>query len=147
MFERPEVLWLLLAAPLVVVPGLLAVRAGRRAAGAGAAALRAGLFVILVALLAGLRLPLRTPAQRMAVVVAMDASHSIAPDQFEWMRRQLETLRAAMSPRDRLAVLEFGRGTRLLAPLERSAPGARRSFAPRRRSRRHRYRGRPHLRA
>ena len=117
MFERPEVLWLLLAAPLVVVPGLLAVRAGRRAAGAGAAALRAGLFVILVALLAGLRLPIKTPARRMAVVVAMDASHSIAPDQFQWMRAQMEALRAAMSPRDRLAVLEFGRGTRLLAPL------------------------------
>ena len=26
MFERPEVLWLLLAAPLVVAPGLMAVR-------------------------------------------------------------------------------------------------------------------------
>jgi Ca-activated chloride channel homolog len=117
MFERPEVLWLLLAAPLAIAPGLMAVRAGRLAAGAGGAALRGSLFVILVALLAGLRLPIKTPAQRMAVVVAMDASHSIAPDQFQWMRGQLETLRAAMSPRDRLAVLEFGRGTRLLAPL------------------------------
>ena len=117
MFERPEVLWLLLAAPLVVAPGLMAARAGRYAAGVAAAALRTGLFVILVALLAGLRLPLRTPAQRMAVVVAMDASHSIAPDQFQWMRGQMEALRAAMNPRDRLAVLEFGRGTRLLAPL------------------------------
>src|ERR1700684_2940250 len=117
MFERPEVLWLLLAAPLVVAPGLMAVRAGRYAAGVGAAALRAGVFVILVALLAGLRLPLRTPTQRMSVVVAMDASRSIAPDQFQWMNRQLQILRAAMSPRDRLAVLEFGRGTRLLAPL------------------------------
>ena len=95
MFERPDLLWLLLAAPLVVAPGLMAVRAGRRAAGAGAAALRLSLFVILVALLAGLRLPLKTPAQRMAVVVAMDASHSIAPDQFQWMRRQMEALRAA----------------------------------------------------
>src|SRR5579864_6002603 len=117
MFERPELLWLLLAAPLMVAPGLMAVRAGRRAAGAGAAALRASLFVILVALLAGLRLPLRTPAQRMSVVVALDASHSIAPDQFQWMHQQLETLRTAMSPRDRLAVMEFGRSTRLLAPL------------------------------
>jgi Ca-activated chloride channel family protein len=117
MFERPDLLWLLLAAPLVVAPGLMAVRAGRRAAGAGAAALRLSLFVILVALLAGLRLPLKTPAQRMAVVVAMDASHSIAPDQFQWMRRQMEALRAAMDPRDRMAVLEFGRSTRLLAPL------------------------------
>ncbi|MGH7913978.1 MAG: VWA domain-containing protein, partial [Candidatus Binataceae bacterium] len=117
MFERPELLWLLLVTPLVVAPGLMAVRAGRRAAGACAAALRAGLFVILVTLLAGLRMPLRTPAQRMAVVVAMDASHSIAPDQFEWMRRRVEALRTAMNPRDRLAVLEFGRTTRLVAPL------------------------------
>ena len=117
MFERPELLWLLLAVPLAVAPGLMAARAGRRWAGAGAAALRGSLFVILVALLAGLRLPLRTPAQRMSVVVALDASHSIAPDQFQWMHQQLETLRTAMSPRDRLAVLEFGRSTRLLAPL------------------------------
>src|SRR6266851_9240227 len=117
MFERPELLYLLLAMPLAVAPGLMAVRAGRRTAGAGAAALRLSLFVILVALLAGLRLPLKTPAQRMAVVVAMDASHSIAPDQFQWMRRQMEALRAAMDPRDRMAVLEFGRSTRLLAPL------------------------------
>src|SRR3984893_11337788 len=101
MFERPELLWLLVAGPLVVAPGLMAARAGRRAAGAGAAALRLSLFVILVALLAGLRLPLKTPAQRMAVVVAMDASHSIAPDQFQWMRPQMEALRAAMGPRAR----------------------------------------------
>ena len=91
MFERPELLWLLLAVPLAVAPGLMAARAGRRWAGAGAAALRGSLFVILVALLAGLRLPLRTPAQRMSVVVALDASHSIAPDQFQWMHQQLET--------------------------------------------------------
>src|ERR1700732_1846566 len=106
MFERPELLYLLLAMPLAVAPGLMAVRAGRRTAGAGAAALRASLFVILVALLAGV-----------SVGVAMDASHSIAPDQFQWMRQQMEALRAAMSPRDRLAVLEFGRSTHLLAPL------------------------------
>jgi len=117
MFERPELLWLLLAAPLAAAPGLMAARAGRRAAGAGAAALRASLFVILVALLAGLRLPLKMPARRMVVVVAMDVSRSIAPDQLQWMGRQLAALRGAMSSRDRLAVLEFGRGTRLLAPL------------------------------
>jgi hypothetical protein len=33
MFERPELLYLLLAMPLAVAPGLMAVRAGRRAAG------------------------------------------------------------------------------------------------------------------
>src|SRR6202158_2392657 len=117
MFERAELLWLLLAAPLMVAPGLMAVRAGRRAPGTVAAALRLSLSLILVALPAGLRLPLKTPAQRMALVVAMEASHSIAPDQFQWMRRQMEALRAAMDPRDRLGVLEFGGGTRLMAPL------------------------------
>src|ERR1700732_3530488 len=66
MFERPELLYLLLAMPLAVAPGLMAVRAGRRAAGAGAAALRASLFVILVALLAGLRLPTNTGGPRAA---------------------------------------------------------------------------------
>ena len=81
--------------------------------------------MILVALLAGLRLPFKTPARRMAVVVAMDSSQSIAPDQLQWMRGQLEALRAAMTSRDRLAVLEFGRGTRLLAPLGDPTPGAR----------------------
>ena len=53
MFERPELLWLLLAMPLAAAPGLMAMRAGRRAAGAGAAALRTSLFVLLVTLLAG----------------------------------------------------------------------------------------------
>ena len=31
MFERPEVLWLLLATPLAAAPGLMAARAGRYA--------------------------------------------------------------------------------------------------------------------
>ncbi len=117
MFERPELLWLLLAAPLAALPGVAAARAGRWRAGIGAAVLRTAVFATLVALLAGLRLPLRTPAHRMSVVVALDASHSIAPDQFQWMRERLEALRGSMNPRDRLAVLEFGRTTRLLAPL------------------------------
>jgi Ca-activated chloride channel homolog len=118
MFERPDLLWLLLAAPLIAAPGMMAVRAGRRAAGAAAAALRLGLFATLVVLLAGFKLPIKTPARRLAVAVAVDSSGSIAPDQLEWMRRQAQALRAAMDPRDRLAVLEFGRGTRLVAPLE-----------------------------
>jgi len=117
MFERPELLWLLLAAPLAALPGLAAARAGRWRDGMAAAALRTTLFAILVALVAGLRLPLKTPARRMSVVVAIDASHSIAPDQFQWMRGQVEALRASMNPRDRLGVLEFGRTTRLLAQL------------------------------
>jgi len=67
MFERPELLWLLLAAPLAALPGVAAARAGRWRAGIGAAVLRTAVFATLVALLAGLRLPLRTPAHRMSV--------------------------------------------------------------------------------
>lgn len=117
MFERPELLWLLLAAPIVLVPGVMAMRAGRWAAGLAASALRLGLFVILVVLAAGLQLPHKTPARRMAVVVAMDASRSIAPNQFAWMRQRVSALKAAMNPRDKLAVLEFGRGARLVSPM------------------------------
>jgi Mg-chelatase subunit ChlD/uncharacterized membrane protein len=126
MFERPELLWLLLAAPLAAIPGVMAMRAGRWAAGGAAAALRLGLIVALVAMLAGLRLPLRMPARRMAVVVAMDASRSLAPDQLQWMRHKVAALRAAMDPRDQLAVIEFGRSTRLVSPLgdPRMATGA-----------------------
>ena len=49
MFERPELLWLLLAAPLAVAPGLMAARAGRRWAGRGRRGAASSLFVILVA--------------------------------------------------------------------------------------------------
>ena len=73
-------LWLLAAAPLVIAPGILAMRAGRLGAGALSALMRLGLLVALVLMLAGLQIPVRTAAERMSVVVALDQSSSIAPN-------------------------------------------------------------------
>src|SRR5690349_8936813 len=117
MFERPLLLWLLAAVPLMAVPGVSAIRAGRPFAGAISAASRMGVFASLVLILAGARLPFRTTARRMAVIVAMDQSESIASDQLEWMRQKIATLSHAMDPRDSLAVIGFGRDGQLLAPL------------------------------
>lgn len=117
MFERPLILWLLLATPLMAVPGVLAMRAGRPLAGALSAVLRMGVFAALILLIAGARLPFNSAAQRMAVVVAMDQSESIASDQRDWMLQRIAAIRHAMDPRDRLAVIGFGRDTQLVAPL------------------------------
>jgi Ca-activated chloride channel homolog len=116
MYERPLLLWLLLAAPLVAVPGVLAMRAGRALAGALSAALRMGVFVALILMLAGARVPFKTAAQRMTVVVALDQSGSIAADQRQWMLRRVAAIQHAMNPRDRLAVIGFGRDAQLIAP-------------------------------
>lgn len=117
MFERPLLLWMLAAAPLMAVPGVLAMRAGRPFAGALSAVLRMGVFASLVLMLAGARLPFKAATRRMAVVVAMDQSESIASDQRAWMRQKIAALRHAMDPRDRLAVIGFGRDGQLIAPL------------------------------
>jgi Ca-activated chloride channel family protein len=116
MFERPLLLWLLALAPIVAVPGVLAIRAGRPLAGALSALLRVGVFAALILMLAGARLPFNAAAHRMTVVVAMDQSQSIAPDQRQWMLQRLTVLRRAMDARDRLAVIGFGRDAQLLAP-------------------------------
>ncbi len=116
MFERPALLWLLAAAPLIALPGLLAIRGGHRLAGAGAAALRLLCFAALVLGLAGMELPGRGAAQGLSLVALLDESSSIAPDQRAWMIAQVNRLRRAMDSRDRLAVVGFGRDTRLLAP-------------------------------
>src|SRR5271170_6348432 len=116
MFERPLILWLLILAPLVAVPGIVAIRRGRRATGGVAIALRLLLFAVLVVMAAGLRIAQRTVAQRMAMVVAVDRSRSIAPDQLDWMRARIAALAPAMDRRDRLAVLAFGRDPRLVTP-------------------------------
>jgi Ca-activated chloride channel homolog len=116
MFERPIFLWLLAAAPLVMMPGWLAMGAGRRLAGAGATGLRLLCFVAAIMVLAGLSVPFRASADRMTLVVALDESRSIAPDQHAWMLRQVNALRRAMDPRDRLALVGFGRDARMLAP-------------------------------
>lgn len=117
MFERPLILWLLAATPLIAVPGVLAMRAGRPFAGALSAALRMGAFACLILILAGARLPFKAATRRMAVVVAMDQSESIASDQRQWMQQKIAALRRAMDPRDRLAVIGFGRDSQLIAPL------------------------------
>src|SRR6266478_1051807 len=92
MFDRPELLGLLALAPIAAIPSILAMRAG-------------------------LRVPGRIAAKSVAVVAALDQSRSMAPDQQDWMRRQVEKLKAAMSPTDQLGVVGFGRDARLLAPL------------------------------
>src|SRR5271156_383204 len=116
MFERPLILWLLAALPLMAIPGVMAMRAGRPFAGALCALLRMGLYAALILLLAGARLPLDLAARRMSVVVAMDQSESIANDQREWMTQQLAAIRHRMDPRDRIAVIGFGRDAQLMAP-------------------------------
>ena len=90
MFDRPHLLWLLVLLPLAVAPGILAMRRGLRLAGAAAATLRALCVVALVAMLAGLRIPGRRAAQSVAVVVALDESRSVSPDQQDWMRGRVE---------------------------------------------------------
>jgi len=117
MFDRPVLLWLMLAAPIVIAPGIMALRTGRTAIGALSIFLRLSLLAALVMMLAGVRVPVRSAAQRMAVVALIDQSKSIAPDQRQWMMNRLAAMRAAMNPRDRLAVIGFGRDAQLIAPL------------------------------
>ncbi|HKV56383.1 MAG TPA: VWA domain-containing protein [Candidatus Binataceae bacterium] len=119
MFDRPILLWLLLAAPLVVAPGLLAARGGGKPIGGLiSGSLRLATFVALVLMLAGLRVPFRAAANQMATVIAVDESRSIAPDQAQSMRAQIDEIRRASGIRDRVAVVGFGRDARLLTPLQ-----------------------------
>jgi Ca-activated chloride channel family protein len=117
MFERPLMLWLLVFAPLMAVPGVVAMRAGRPLVGALSAVLRTGLYAVLIFMIAGARLPLNSAAQRMSLVVAMDQSESIAGDQREWMLQKIAAISHAMDSRDRIAVVGFGRDAQLVAPL------------------------------
>jgi Ca-activated chloride channel family protein len=117
MFDRPHLLWLLVLVPLAAAPGILAMRGGARLAGAASATLRALCVVALVAMLAGLRVPGRIAAQRVAVVAVLDESRSVSPDQQDWMRAQVEQLKSAMGSSDQLGIVGFGRDARLLAPL------------------------------
>ena len=117
MFDRPHLLWMLVLVPVAVAPGMLAMRSRMRLAGAAAAALRALCVVAIVAILAGMRIPGRIAAQSVALVVAMDESRSVTPDQQAWMRAQVEQLKSAMAPIGQIGVVGFGRDARLLAPL------------------------------
>ncbi|HUY19915.1 MAG TPA: VWA domain-containing protein [Candidatus Binataceae bacterium] len=117
MFERSQLLWLLMLTPLIAAPGLVAFGRGRRLGGALEALVRALTFGVIVLLLAGLKFPVRVGANHMAVVALVDESRSIAPDQRAWMRERVADLARVMDPADRLAVIDFGRDTRLVAPL------------------------------
>jgi Mg-chelatase subunit ChlD/uncharacterized membrane protein len=119
MFERPIVLWLLLASPLVVAPGVLAaVRGSKAFAAAISTTSRLAAFTALVLMLAGLRIPVRAAARRMAMVIAVDQSRSIAPDQAAWMQERISEIRHHISTLDRVAVIGFGRDAGLLAALQ-----------------------------
>ena len=100
-----------------MAPGILAIKAGRVWAGALSTILRLGLFALLILMMAGLQVPVRSAARRMTVVVAIDQSSSIAPEQANWMRERLAAIRETMNPHDRLAVIGFGRDAQLLKPL------------------------------
>jgi len=119
MFERPILLWLLLASPLVAAPGVLAVvRGSRVSAAAISTAARLATFAALILMLAGLRIPVRSAARRMAMVIAVDQSRSIAPDQAVWMQARIAEIRHRVNTLDRVAVIGFGRDASLLAPLQ-----------------------------
>ena len=117
MFDHPTILWLFAAAPIVAAPGILAIRAGRLWAGSLSTLLRLGLFTVLILMMAGLQVPVRSAAKRMTVVVAIDQSSSIAPEQGLWMSQRLAAIREAMNVQDRLAVIGFGRDAQLLKPI------------------------------
>jgi Mg-chelatase subunit ChlD/uncharacterized membrane protein len=119
MFERPMFLWLLLASLPSVMPLILAVARGSRIFITSISTIaRLAAFAALVLMLAGLRVPIRVAARRMAMVVAVDESRSIAPDQASWMRHRVGEIRRSLSPLDRIAVIGFGRDASLLAPLQ-----------------------------
>jgi Ca-activated chloride channel homolog len=119
MFDRPAVLWLLLASPLVAAPAILAIaHRGRPFASVISGASRMAAFGLLVMMLAGLRIPVRASARRMALVIAVDQSRSIAPDQAAWMQRRITEIRRRLSPRDRVALIGFGRDASLMIPLQ-----------------------------
>ena len=117
MFEHPNLLWLLLAIPLVAMPALMVVRRGKIVAGSIAAILRVLAFVALVFAIAGFGIRSRAASRRVEAVALIDQSRSIAPDQLKWMRQRVRELARAASPNDRLAILGFGRDVRLLAPM------------------------------
>jgi Ca-activated chloride channel family protein len=117
MFDRPILLWLLLLAPVVAMPALIALRRGRWLAGGTAALLRVLAFATLVFALAGLGIKTRAASRRVEVVALLDQSRSIAPDQRDWARAQARALAHAAASHDGLAVLGFGRDVRMLSPM------------------------------
>lgn len=117
MFDRPLALWLLVVAPLVAYPAIIAIRHGARLAGAASLLFRLGLLAVLVGLLAGARIRGTMAARSVEVVALLDESRSIAGDQSDWMYGRLHDVAHAMAPQDRLGVVAFGRDAQLAAPL------------------------------
>lgn len=102
---------------LLLLPGavLLAVYNGRRRYPPGSRALilalRGAIIALLVLALAGPHLVTAVPG--FSVVYLLDRSHSArGEDYIPWISRSLK----AMGPKDRAAVVAFGRDTRLLKP-------------------------------
>ncbi len=117
MFDHPAALWLLVLAPVVAYPAVAAFARGLRLAGAASLIFRLGFFVVLVALVAGLRITGTISARSVEVVALLDESRSIARDQGDWMYRKMRQVAGAMSPQDRMGVIAFGREAQLAAPL------------------------------
>ncbi|HXW82960.1 MAG TPA: VWA domain-containing protein, partial [Candidatus Binataceae bacterium] len=117
MFDRPALLWLLLLAPIVAWPSVMAIRRAKIFAGALSLVLRLACLTVMVAVLAGLRVNGVAAARRLELVALLDHSGSIAADQRDWMRARLSAVRAALTPGDQLAVIAFARDARLVSPL------------------------------
>lgn len=115
MFERAAWLWLLLALPLVAWPAYTVIRDGRGLVGTLSATVRILCFTAIVMTLAGAQIPWRGNADHVELMVAMDQSRSITTDQRAWMMRQVAQIRRAMSERDRIALIGFGRDAHLIA--------------------------------
>jgi len=103
MFERPEWLWLLAAGPVILWPAWQALGRRPRAPGNGERrAFRMLCFATVLVALAGARIPLRGGGRhaKQNLVVALDQSRSIAPEQRYWMTRRVGELRRAMESRE-----------------------------------------------
>ena len=105
---RPLALALALALPVFFV---WQHRAGRRVG-----ALRAAAFLAVVFALAGLRLTVRLPDDRLTLVAAVDMSESIGDNGAEWIQRYVGQVAGALAPGDKLAVLTFANDVRLVRP-------------------------------
>jgi Mg-chelatase subunit ChlD len=116
-FVYPNLLWLLLLVPLTAGLAL----AGRRRPTAGrfwtGLALRALLLAAIVLALAGIQL--RTRADTLTAVFALDVSDSIPPDEQDQGEALIREAIAAMPSGDRAAVVVFGQD----ALVERIASG------------------------
>jgi Ca-activated chloride channel family protein len=117
MFERPEMLWLLLLTPAMWWPARrLWLRDGDYLSALALATLRTLVFWTLVALVAGFQLRSIVRADRLALVAVIDQSRSLDSTQVKVMKREVRAVARLMDARDRIAVLAFGADVHLLAP-------------------------------